>query len=66
MARVIINGDFETARKRLHSIGIILTTHRHKKGGFVCYANKTLRESIARTLALRELPKDNIFLSGKI
>jgi len=66
MARVIINGDFETARKKLNAIGIILTTHRHKKGGFVCYANRILRESIARTLALRDLPKDDIFISGKI
>jgi hypothetical protein len=66
MARVIISGDFEDARKKLNSIGITLTTRPHKKGGFVCYANKELRESIARAIALQELPKDNIFFSGKL
>lgn len=46
MAQVIISGDFEDARKKLKSIGITLTTHRHKKGGFVCYADRHLRKSI--------------------
>jgi len=66
MARVIISGDFEDARKKLNSIGITLTTRPHKKGGFVCYANRALRESISRAIALRELPKDDIYLSGKL
>ena len=66
MARVMISGDFETARKKLNAVGIILTTHRHSKGGFVCYANKTLRESIARVFALRDLPDDDIHIHGKI
>ena len=46
MARVIIKTDFETARELLHSIGITLTTHTHKKGGYVCYADKQLRKSL--------------------
>lgn len=66
MARVIINGNFNAARKQLKSVGIILTTHPHKKGGFVCYANKELRASIARLQALRDLPEDEIFIHGKI
>ena len=66
MARVIINGDFETARKKLDSVGITLTKHVHKKGGFVCYANKTLRESIARVFALKQLQDDDLLISGKL
>lgn len=66
MARVIINGDFETARKKLNSVGITLTTHQHRKGGYVCYANKTLRESLKRYLELNQLLQDDIHICGKL
>ena len=67
MARVEINPEnFEQARKDLASIGIILYNRRHRKGGYVCRANKSLRESIHRMIALKELPKQDIYLHGKI
>ena len=50
MAHVLISGNFDEARKELQSIGITLTTRRHKKGGYVCYANKALRLSIEQLL----------------
>ena len=66
MARVIIHGDFEIARQKLQSIGITLTKRMHRKGGFVCYANKQLRQSMARMLALKQLPQNDIFISGAL
>ncbi len=66
MARVIIHGDFEIARQKLQSIGITLTKRTHRKGGFVCYANKQLRQSMARMLALKQLPQNDIFISGAL
>ena len=46
MARVIITTDFDTARDKLASIGITLTTHPHKKGGFVCYVSRKERKKL--------------------
>lgn len=67
MARIEIGTkNFEEARKELASIGIILYRKEHRKGGYICRASRTLRESIARTQALKELPKDNIYIHGKI
>ena len=67
MARVDIHPkDFEQARIELASIGIILYRREHRKGGYVCRASKTLRESLARVQALKELPQQNIYLHGKI
>ena len=67
MARVIIDEkNFESAREQLASIGIILYNKKHRKGGYVCRANKALRESMARMFALRELPEQDIFISGKL
>ena len=50
MARIKLKTgvSWEQARDELRMTGIILTHHRHKKGGFVCYASKALRESLKR------------------
>ena len=45
---ILITGDFEEARKKLKTIGVVLTTHPHKKGGFVCYASRELRLSMEK------------------
>ena len=47
MARIIIHGDLALAREQLKRLGIILTNRRHRKGGYVCYADKQLRQALA-------------------
>ena len=67
MARAIIDEkNLEAARKQLASIGIILYNKKHRKGGYVCRANKALRESMDRMYALRELPEQDILICGKL
>ncbi len=67
MARVIIDENhFDEAREKLASIGIILYRRKHSKGGYVCRASRTMRESIARVRALKELPKDDLFIHGAL
>lgn len=67
MARIEIGTkNFEEARKELASIGIILYRKEHRKGGYVCRANKALREGLIRAMALKNLPQQNIYLHGKI
>ena len=67
MARVIIEEkDLEKARKQLAAIGIIVYNRHHRKGGYVCRANKALKESMARMYALKELPKQDIYISGAL
>lgn len=50
MAYIIIKPGhtWEETRTALAQTGIILTHRPHKKGGFVCYASKALRESLRR------------------
>jgi len=48
MARAVIKKgtSFEEARRLLASIGIVLTSRPHRKGGYVCKASKQLREQL--------------------
>ena len=57
MARILLKPgkSWTQARDELRETGIILTRHRHKKGGFVCYANKALRASMAKLINGKEL-----------
>ena len=46
MARIDIKEeDFEKARKELAKRGIILYNKKHRKGGYICRASKSLKKS---------------------
>ena len=68
MARMIFknNQTWEQAQLEAERSGIVLTRRPHKKGGYVCYANKQLRESLQLMVQLRQLPQQGYLLAGKI
>ena len=70
MARVLIQitteAEWKDAQVKLREAGIILTHRKHRKGGYVCYASKELCEALDRIYILRQLPKQNILISGTI
>ena len=68
MARIEVKPEeFEQARKELASIGIILYNRKHRKGGYVCRASKSLRESLERAYTFKEMIQGNdIQIRGKL
>ena len=68
MARMLIKPGttWEQARKDAEEAGIVLTKRTHSKGGYVCFASKKLRESLAQLWTLRQLPEKKLLISGKL